>query len=33
MFIALDKLLHQGLSKVIVAVPERSIGDPWRNEP
>lgn len=26
MFIALDKLLHQGLSKVIVAVPERSIG-------
>ena len=26
MFIALDKLLHQGLSKVIVAVPEHSIG-------
>lgn len=26
MFIALDKLIHQGLSKVIVAVPERSIG-------
>jgi len=26
MFIALDKLIHQGLKKVIVAVPERSIG-------
>ena len=26
MFIALDKLHHQGISKVIVAVPERSIG-------
>ena len=26
MFIALDKLYHQGISKVIVAVPERSIG-------
>ncbi len=26
MFIALDKLYHQGLKKVIVAVPERSIG-------
>jgi superfamily II DNA or RNA helicase len=26
MFIALDKLVHQGISKVIVAVPERSIG-------
>ncbi|HTM64824.1 MAG TPA: DEAD/DEAH box helicase [Flavipsychrobacter sp.] len=26
MFIALDKLLHQGLKKVIVAVPERTIG-------
>lgn len=26
MFIALDKLYHQGLSKVIVAVPEKSIG-------
>lgn len=26
MFIALDKLINQGLSKVIVAVPEKSIG-------
>lgn len=26
MFIALDKLAHQGIKKVIVAVPERSIG-------
>jgi superfamily II DNA or RNA helicase len=26
MFIALDKLIHQGLQKVIVAVPEKSIG-------
>lgn len=26
MFIALDKLMHQGLKKVIVAVPEKSIG-------
>ena len=26
MYIALDKLLHQGLKKVIVCVPERSIG-------
>jgi len=26
MFIALDKLVHQGIKKVIVAVPERSIG-------
>ena len=26
MFIALDKLINQGLKKVIVAVPERSIG-------
>jgi hypothetical protein len=26
MFLALDKLFHQGLKKVIVAVPERSIG-------
>lgn len=27
MFIALDKLVHQGVKKVIVAVPERSIGN------
>ncbi len=27
MFIALDKLIHQGVRKVIVAVPERSIGN------
>lgn len=27
MFIALDKLYHQGIKKVIVAVPERSIGN------
>lgn len=26
MFVALDKLLHQGMKKVIVAVPEKSIG-------
>ena len=26
MFIALDKLKNQGLKKVIVTVPERSIG-------
>ena len=26
MFIALDKLINQGIQKVIVAVPERSIG-------
>ena len=26
MFIALDKLLHQNIKKVIVAVPEKSIG-------
>ena len=26
MFIALDKLVHQGLKKIIVAVPEKSIG-------
>ena len=26
MFVALDKLFHQGINKVIIAVPERSIG-------
>jgi len=30
MFIALDKLVHQGLRKVIVAVPEKSIGGSFR---
>ena len=30
MFIALDKLYKQGLQKVIVAVPERSIGSSFR---
>ena len=33
MFIALYKLLHQGLKKVIVAVPERSIGSSFRATP
>lgn len=31
MFIALDKLINQGLSKVIVAVPERSIGASFKD--
>lgn len=31
MFIALDKLINQGLSKVIVAVPERSIGSSFKD--
>ncbi len=31
MFIALDKLVNQGLNKVIVAVPERSIGGSFAN--
>lgn len=31
MFIALDKLAHQGIKKVIVAVPERSIGSSFRS--
>lgn len=31
MFIALDKLLHQGIKKVIVAVPEKSIGGSFSN--
>lgn len=33
MFIALDKLYHQGLKKVIVAVPERSIGASFGSQP
>ena len=31
MFIALDKLEHQGLKKVVVAVPEKSIGRSFQN--
>lgn len=31
MFIALDKLANQGIKKVIVAVPEKSIGRSFRN--
>ena len=33
MFIALDKIVNQGLKKVIVAVPERSIGSSFRETP
>lgn len=33
MFIALDKLFNQGIKKVIVAVPERSIGGSFGNTP
>ncbi|HEY8661260.1 MAG TPA: DEAD/DEAH box helicase [Hanamia sp.] len=31
MFVALDKLVHQNIKKVIVAVPERSIGSSFRS--
>jgi len=31
MFIALDKLVHQGLKMVVVAVPEKSIGRSFQN--
>lgn len=31
MFIALDKLINQGIKKVIIAVPERSIGASFRD--
>ena len=31
MFIALDKLMNQGLKKVVVAVPEKSIGRSFKN--
>lgn len=31
MFIALDKLAHQGIRKVVIAVPERSIGASFRS--
>lgn len=33
MFIALDKILNQGVKKAIVAVPERSIGSSFRSTP
>ena len=33
MFITLDKLMHQGIRKVIVAVPERSIGGSFSATP
>jgi superfamily II DNA or RNA helicase len=33
MFIALDKLKHQGLKQAIIAVPERSIGASFHSEP
>jgi phage terminase Nu1 subunit (DNA packaging protein) len=33
MFVALDKLAHQGLRKVIVAVPEKSIGRSFKDTP
>ena len=33
MFIALDKLAHQGLKRVVVAVPEKSIGGSFLNTP
>lgn len=32
MFIALDKLYHQGLNKAIICVPERSIGGSFANQ-
>ncbi len=31
MFVALDKLTNQGVKKVIIAVPERSIGKSFQN--
>jgi hypothetical protein len=31
MFIALDKLVNQGIKKVVVAVPEKSIGRSFKN--
>jgi len=31
MYIALDKLAHQGIKKVVVAVPEKSIGRSFKN--
>ena len=33
MFIALDKLAHQGIKQAIIVVPEKSIGSSFNNEP
>lgn len=33
MFIALDKLHHQGVKKAVIVVPEKSIGASFNNEP
>lgn len=33
MFVALDKLYHQGLKQAIIVVPERSIGASFQDEP
>jgi superfamily II DNA or RNA helicase len=33
MFIALDKLAHQGIKQAIIVVPERSIGSSFHDEP
>ena len=33
MFIALDKLHHQGLRQAIITVPERSIGASFADKP
>jgi superfamily II DNA or RNA helicase len=33
MFIALDKIYNQGIKQVIIAVPEKSIGSSFANEP
>ena len=33
MFVALDKLAHQGVKKALIVVPERSIGGSFMSEP
>jgi superfamily II DNA or RNA helicase len=33
MFVALDKLAHQGLQQAIIVVPEKAIGSSFHNEP
>jgi len=33
MFVALDKLHHQGIKKALIVVPERTIGASFNNEP